>query len=431
MFFGRFKQRGLRAAVIVMAATMCVPTRCAAYSVLSHQAVIDSAWEDSIKPALLAKYPNATREQLHEAHAYVYGGAIIQDLGYYPHGDEFFSDLTHYVRSGDFVLALLRDARDLNEYAFALGAMAHYAADNNGHRLAVNRAVPILYPNLRKKYGDEVTYEDDKLAHAKTEFGFDVLQVAKGRYAPDSYHEFIGFSVSERVLEQAFEETYGLDLKKLLVDEERVIGSYRNAVRNIIPKATRIAWHLKKDDIEHDLPGMTKKKFLYNLKRASFEKEWGKDYQKPTSGDKFLAFIYLLLPKFGPLKVLQFKTPTPETEKLFQESFNATLDRYRELLHEEQAGRVVMRNDNFDVGRDTGPGKYKMNDEAHAELVENLADKKFADASPEMIAELREFYADPALPYSNKKDKKGHAKLQAALVQLEQAGVPTIAVGAN
>jgi len=431
MYFRRFNRRHCVAA-IVMVAVMCVPTSSIyGYSVLSHQAVIDSAWEDAIKPLLLAKYPEATREQLLEAHAYVYGGAIIQDLGYYPYGKPFFSDLTHYVRSGDFVRALLRDARDLNEYAFAVGAMAHYAADNNGHKLAVNRAVPILYPKLKKKYGDEVTYEDDKLAHVKTEFGFDVLQVAKERYAPDSYHEFIGFSVSERVLDQAFMETYGLDLRKLLVDEDRAIRSYRDAVRNIFPKATRIAWHLKKDEIQHDLPGMTKKKFLYNLKRASFEKEWGKDYQKPTAGEKFLAFIYLLLPKFGPLRVLQFKTPTPETEKLFQESFNTSLDRYRELLHEELEGKVVLRNHNFDVGVATGPGKYKMNDEAHAVLVEELADLKFVGTSPETIAELREFYADPTLPYSNKKDRKAKAKLQAALEQLEQAGAPAVAAGGN
>ena len=402
-----------------------------AYSVLSHQAVIDSAWEDSIKPALHAKYPEATREQLLEAHAYVYGGAIIQDLGYYPYGKPFFSDLTHYVRSGDFVLALLRDARDLNEYAFALGAMAHYAADNNGHRLAVNLAVPILYPKLKKKYGDTVTYEDDKLAHAKTEFGFDVLEIAKERYAPDSYHEFIGFEVSERVLNQAFEETYGLDLRKLLTDEDRAIRSYRNAVRNIFPKATRVAWHLKKDEIQRDLPGMTKRKFLYNIKRASFEREWGKDYQKPTFGEKFLAFIYVLLPKFGPLKVLQFKTPTPVTEKLFEESFNATLDRYRQLLRDQQSGKVLLPNDNFDVGADTGPGKYKLNDETHAELVDRLADQKFAGAPPEMIAELREFYADTSLPYTNKKDRKAQAKLQAALDQLRLLNAPEHVAGAN
>ena len=390
-----------------------------AYSVLSHQAVIDSAWEDGIKPALLAKYPQATPEQLKQAHAFAYGGAIIQDLGYYPHGEPLFSDLTHYVRSGDFVLALLRDARELNEYAFALGAIAHYAGDNSGHKMAVNLAVPILYPKLKKKYGDSVTYEEDKLAHVKTEFGFDVLEVAKQRYAPDSYHEFIGFEVANRVLEQAFVETYGLDLKALFGDEQRAISSYRRAVSNLFPKATRIAWDLKKDEIQRDLPGMTKRKFLYNLKRASFEKEWGKDYQKPTFEEKFLAFVYKLLPKFGPLKVLQFKTPTPDTEKLFEASFNATLDRYREMLYEQQAGQLALPNNNFDVGTDTGPGKYKMNDETHAELLDRLANQKFVGASPTLLAELDTFYADPKLPYVNKKNKKAQARLQAALLELK------------
>ena len=203
----------------------------------------------------------------------------------------FFSDLTHYVRSGDFVLALLRDSKDLDGYAFALGALSHYAADNDGHLIGVNRAVPLLYPKLKKKYGDSVTYEEDPLAHVKTEFGFDVLEVAQGRYAPDSYHDFIGFGVSVPLLEQAFQETYGLDLKSVLSDEDKVLGSYRHDVSQLLPKATRIAWSLKKDDIMKDQPGMTKKKFLYNLSRASYQKNWGKKYQPPTFGEKFLAFL--------------------------------------------------------------------------------------------------------------------------------------------
>ncbi|HET9803786.1 MAG TPA: zinc dependent phospholipase C family protein, partial [Candidatus Acidoferrum sp.] len=376
-----------------------------AYSVLSHQAIVDASWEDSIKPDLLQRFPNATSEELSAAQAYAYGGAIIQDLGYYPYGSRFFSDLTHYVRSGDFILALLHDANDIYEYSFALGALAHYAADNNGHRIGVNRAVPLLYPKLRKKYGDVVTYEEDKLAHTKTEFGFDVLEVAKERYAPDSYHDFIGFEVSEGLLERAFFETYGLELKSVLMQEERALTSYRHAVSKLFPKATRIAWHLKKDEIKDDIPGITKRKFLYNLKKSNFEKEWGKDYKRPSPGEKFLAFLYLLLPKWGPLKVLQFKTPTPETERYFEASFNETLDHYRAFLRDQHEGKLKLPNDNFDVGADTGPGKYKLNDGAHAELVSRLADKKFASASPALLAELEEFYADPAVATSGKMNR--------------------------
>src|SRR5690348_4067481 len=216
-----------------LAILLAIPAQVRGYAVLSHEAIIDAAWETHIKPLLLKKFPQATEEDLSRAQAYAYGGAIIQDMGYYPYGSPFFSDLTHYIRSGDFIQALLRNAKDLPEYAFALGALAHYAADNDGHRLGTNRAVPVLYPGLRKKFGDSVAFEDNRLAHVKTEFGFDVLEIARERYAPDSYHDFIGFEVSRPVLEQAFRETYGLELKDVLVSEEKVLNSYRRDVSKL------------------------------------------------------------------------------------------------------------------------------------------------------------------------------------------------------
>jgi hypothetical protein len=392
--------------------------------VLAHEAIIDSAWDTNIRPVLLKRFPNATPDELRQAHGYAYGGAIIQDLGYYPHGTVLFSDLTHYVRSGDFILVLLRDAREskqLNDYAFALGALAHYAADIAGHPIATNRAVPILYPKLKKKFGDNVTYENDPLAHVKTEFGFDVLEIAQQRYASDSYHDFIGFEVAVPLLERAFQETYGLPLKAVLSNEEMVLNSYRRAVSNQIPKATRIAWTLKKDEIQNGVPGITKNKFLFNLSRASYEKKWGKNYQRPSFGEKFLAFLAKFLPKIGPLRVFAFHMPTPQAEKLFEESFNTTLGRYRALLSDEAAGHLELINDNFDTGGMTGPGIYRMNDEAHAKLLGLLAEQKFAGASPEIREELLHFYAEPDAPYATKRDVKAWAKVQAQLEELKTA----------
>ena len=417
------------AAVCVLGLVLSWPARCVAYSVLSHEAIIDSAWDTSIKPVLLQRFPNATPDELRQAHGYAYGGAIIQDLGYYPHGSILFSDLTHYVRSGDFVLALVRDAREsnqLNDYAFALGALAHYAADIAGHPIATNRAVALLYPKLKKKFGDSVTYEDDPLAHVKTEFGFDVLEIAHQRYAPDSYHDFIGFQVAAPLLERAFLETYGLPLKAVLSDEDKVLNSYRHAVSKQIPQATRIAWTLKKDEIQKDVPGITKRKFLYNLSRASYEKQWGKNYQAPTFWEKFLAFLYKLLPKIGPLRVLQFRTPTPQTEKLFEESFNATLVRYRALLSDETAGHLELINTNFDTGVMTGPGKYRMNDDAYAKLLGKLAEQKFTQASPAVREEILHFYSDPDAPYATKRNVKAWAKVQVQLEQLKAAPPPEV-----
>jgi hypothetical protein len=429
---GRRNTITVKTFAIIVALALCLgwPSEAAAYAVLAHEAIIDSAWDTDMRPLLLKRFPDATAEQLKEAHGYAYGGAIIQDMGYYPHGSFFFSDLAHYVRSGDFVLALLRDSKDLDGYAFALGALAHYAADNSGHPYGTNRAVPLLYPKLKKKYGDSVTYEEDRLAHVKTEFGFDVLEIAQGRYAPDNYHDFIGFEVSVPLLEQAFQETYGLDLKSVLTDEDKVLGSYRHDVSQLLPKATRIAWSLKKNDIQKDQPGITRKKFLYNLSRASYQKNWGKQYQPPTFGEQFLAFLVRILPKIGPLKVLQLKTPTPAAEKLFEASFNTTLDRYRELLSQTGAGQPDLSNNKFDTGEITGPGKYQLTDETQAKLLDELAKQKFNGASPEMRAELLEFFGHPDAPYAMKRKAKDWAKVQAELEELKNAAPPAAATSA-
>jgi hypothetical protein len=390
------------------------------YAVLAHQALIDTTWESHLKPLLKTRYPDATEAELSAAQAYAYGGSIIQDLGYYPHGSHLFSDLTHYVRSGDFVLALLRDAQDVYDYAFALGALSHYATDNQGHRLATNRAVPVLYPKLKVKFGDFVTYEDDTLAHVKTEFGFDVLQVAQGQYAPSSYHDFIGFEVSRRLLDQAFQQVYGIELVAVLDDEEKALNSYRRDVSKLIPEATRIAWSLKSKEIKEEQPGATHRKFLYNLSRSEFEKQWGKDYQRPSRKEKVYAFLYKLLPKIGPLRVLQLKTPTPETEKMFEESFNSSLQEYEHLLGDERRGTLQLPNLNFDVGSETSGGKYRLNDYAHAQLLHKLAETKFGCVSPDLRGELLTFFGSADAPYDVKKDKKTWDRVQAELQSLKE-----------
>src|SRR5215470_10575667 len=217
------------------------------YSVLTHEAIIDATWDGAIKPLLVKRFGTLSAEDLRKAHSYAYGGAIIQDMGYYPFGSKIFSDLTHYVRSGHFVEVLIQDSQDVNEYAFALGALCHYVSDNNGHPIAVNPSVPMLYPKLRVRYGDNVTYEDNPAAHIRTEFGFDVVQVARGHYASEDYHDFIGFQVSKPLLERAFKDTYGIELKSLFVSLDLALGNFRRSVSTIIPAMTKVAWQLKKD----------------------------------------------------------------------------------------------------------------------------------------------------------------------------------------
>ena len=390
------------------------------YSVLTHEAIIDSAWDNSIRVLLVERFPNATPEDLIHAHAYAYGGCILQDMGYYPFGNKFFSDLVHYARTGDFIQALIRDSQDLNEYAFSLGALAHYAADNNGHRIAINRAVPLLYPKLRAKFGDEVTYADDKASHLKTEFAFDVVQVARGRYAPNSYHSFIGFEVAVPLLGRAFQDTYSLELKEVITDLDRSVGSYRRTVSSILPEMTKVAWQTKKNEIRKDVPSATRRKFLYNLSRSSYEKEWGSSYQKPGVRARVLAFFFRIVPKVGPFKALAFHAPTPEAEKMFMASFDVTLGRYKSLLSELKAVNPQLPNENFDVGRPTKAGDYRLSDDTYAHLLDKLADR-YSGVPQELREDILAFYRDLNVPIATKRDSKKWAQLLAELDQLKSA----------
>jgi hypothetical protein len=398
------------------------------YSVLTHEAIVDSLWDDPIRKILLERFPMATPEDLEEAHAYVYGGCIIQDMGYYPFSEKLFSDLAHYVRSGDFVLALIGESQDLDEYAFALGALAHYAADISGHGLAVNRAVPILYPELRTEFGATVTYWDNPLSHIRTEFGFDVLQVAQGRYAPERYRAFIGFKVAKPVLERAFADTYGLELKDLFGGRlDLALASFRYTTSSIIPEMTRLAWNLRKETILKETPGVTKKKFLFNLSRSSYEKEWGTEYQRPGIRARMLAVVLRMVPKSGPFKSLAFRAPNPEVEKMFMASFNTTIDQYRKMLLNEGTDRLELANQNFDTGTPTVAGKYLGADLAYDQLLGKLADKKFAGVSAELRDNILNYYAarkPPVAILSVKGAERQTAKVQAdwakVIGQLEQ-----------
>ncbi len=383
---------------------------CAGNSVLTHEEIIDLLWEDQLKPLLLEKYPGTTPDDLRMAHAYAYGGSLIQDLGYYPFGNRLFSDLVHYVRSGDFVQALLDEATDVNEYAFALGALGHYTADIVGHP-TVNAAVAQEFPKLKAKYGPAITFAQDPRAHIRTEFGFDVVQVAKGRYTSDAYHDFIGFQVSKSVLERAFLKTYGLKLGDVFGSVDLSIGTFRHSISTVIPEMTRVALLAKRDELVRENPSLARKKFLYNLKRAEYEKEWGKGYQKPGFGARILAVMFKLIPKAGPFKAIAFKMPSPETETLYLKSVNSSVEQYKAYLQDLKAGKLVLENKDFDTGKPTSAGEYKLTDDAYATLLTRLADHKFAGANTALQQNILAFYEPPAAPIFNKKKPEQRDKI--------------------
>lgn len=402
---------------IFIAFTFICADRAYAYSVLTHEEVVDLLWADEIRPMLMKRFPGLTDDQIKEAHAYAYGGAVIQDLGYYPFGSKEFSDLLHYVRSGDFVRELLLESQDVNEFAFALGALAHYTSDINGHP-AVNQAVAIEYPKLRAKYGKSVTYAEDKSAHLRTEFGFDTLQVAKNRYASQQYHDFIGFSVSKPSLERVFPVIYGIDLKDALAHEDLAIGTYRFSVSRVIPQMTRVALASRKKEIVREHPDFAKKQFLYHLSRTAYEKEWGKDYTKPGFGARFVALLLRLVPRIGPFKGLGFNNPTPHTEDLYFKSINLTVDRYRAYLHEAASNSIALPDCDLDDGKATKAGEYTLTDDTYAKLLERLSAKKFDGTTPELRNNILSFYSDLSADYHTKKDPNNWNKVLADLDQL-------------
>ncbi len=387
---------------------------------LTHEAVIDSAWNAGIQPLLLARYPDTTATDLESARAYAYAGCIIQDLGYYPFGSRLFSDLTHYVRSGDFILALLSESQNLDEYAFSLGALAHYAADIEGHKLAVNLSVPIDYPKLGRRFGPVVTYEDNPRAHMSVEFGFDVLQVAQGQYAPKNYHDFIGFRVATPVLERAFRDTYGIPMEDIFSNLDRALSWYRRTVSVIIPEMTRVAWSQRKNELEK--AGLLRGHFVYRLSRADYQKEWNVEYHQPGIRAHLLGDFIEIFPRVGVFKTVWFKLPPRHTEALFQQSFARALDLYQQLLVRQGSGQLKLADMDLDTGRPTQPGEYRMCDDAYAKLVVLLAGKDPASLSPALRANVLGFFANLNGPYATRQRPRQWQQTLAAVEQLRAEG---------
>jgi len=395
-----------------------LPAGMVGYSFFTHEVIIDLAWEDSIKPLLLTRYPASSPAELRIAQSYAYGGSIIQDLGYYPFGSELFSDLAHYVRTGDFVRSLISQSSDLNELAFAIGALSHFAADTSGHQ-GVNLSVALAFPTIEPAFGHEVTYEQDKKAHLRVEFGFDMYQVVKGRYAQQDYHEHIGFRVARPLLERAFLQTYGIPFRRVFKHPELAIGSYRFAISKMLPEITRAALLNRRDQLA-ERSDFAEKQFLFSISKAAYRQEWGSDYERPGIGSRILAFFLRRAPKNGALTALDFVNPTTQTEDYFVKSVDASLRRYREFLGSEQDGSLILRNFNFDTGRDVLPSDYGLADNAYAQLVVMLAGDSFSAVTPELKQNILSFYSRGE-PRTTREPAKWQEITQ-ALAQLRSIG---------
>lgn len=365
---------------LTLAGACLVARPAGAFSVIAHLQAVDASWDRRLAPLLEQRFGRLTADQLKEARAYAYGGALIQDLGYYPFGSHFFTNLTHYVRSGEFVDCLLRDAADPDQYAFALGALAHYAFDNDGHPLAVNRAVPMMYPKIRAKVGPTALYVDSPARHIMVEFAYDVIQVARGDYLAQDYRDRIGFEVSKPLLAQAFQETYGLSLDDVFGDLDLAVGTYRHAIGTTIPDLTRVAWKEKHEEIAARTPDVSEKSFVYVLTRQDYDREYGIKYRKPSFLARVIGVLYKILPKIGPLKPLAFEPLTADVESMFDQSVAASRARYRTALDALRAGRLRLADTDFDTGRARQAGVNRLADKTYAEWRHRLDTRRPASS---------------------------------------------------
>jgi hypothetical protein len=397
-----------------------LPCKGAAYSVLTHEAIIDLAWEPVIVPLLRQKYPGVSEKELQQAHAYAYGGAIAPDMGYFPFGNRLFSDLIHYVRNGDFIVALEEESRNVKEYAFALGMLAHYNADKYGHAIGVNPAVPMVFPRLHEKYGPVVTYEQDPLAHIRTETGFDVLQIARGNYASDAYHRFISFEVADSLLRRAFKRNYALDIDTLFTNLPRSIRTFRWGVKDIFPQMTKAAWKSKRKEIQEQHQTATARNFHYRMRRKAFIKDYGREIEHVGTGARFIAGLMRILPKVGPLKALKVVIPPPEAEKIFLQSFDTVSYHFRKDLA-KLGSNAPLQNVDYDTGAPSENGEYDLADQTYFKFLTKLQEKQYAQVSPALKSHILKFYAKKGTAKTSHGDEQQQQKTEQALKELRAA----------
>jgi hypothetical protein len=452
------RRRLLLLFLLVCCVTCAQPAR--AYSLLTHEELIDLTWDSSIVPLLLSRYPTLTPAQLEHARAYAYGGCVIQDIGYYPFGDLFFSNLTHYVRSGDFVVNLFRNAHDADELAFAIGALSHYIGDSVGHSEATNVSVPVEFPRLRDRYGNVVTYAEGEHQHVQTEFAFDINDIAHGRLAPVHYLRHVGLEVPTQQVSIAFYQTYGLPEDFRTHRGARInVRAYRFAVHSFIP---RIAYALNLLHRRHepvDLQNADLQQLEAAVRSVEQKNQWDQYRRHAGIGTYSLAGLIFIVPKIGPLKLAAVKGPTSQTEVEYVHSVVASVDALDRALRgftpppptraapsvvedkhadspapdalhpnapspaEARDLRHPLPNRDLDTGYPVRPAGYSLTDSTYATLLHRIALAPSHPIPPGIKRDILAYYADPGLPFATKKDPGRWAMVLADLQTLQT--IPT------
>jgi hypothetical protein len=366
---------------------------------------------------------------------------VIQDLGYYPFGDSFFSDLTHYVRSGDFVLALFRNAHNANELAFAVGAESHYIGDSIGHSQATNRAVALQFPKLAARYGTSVNYAEGRHQHVQVEFAFDIDQISKHRVAPLGYLRHIGFRVPTHQLALAFYETYGVtDDFAAGAQHKFNLKEYQAATRKFIPRVAYAVTLMRRGHEVAEPDTADAKEIERESAEAATLDDWAAYRKRAGFETHLIAGVLWVLPKVGPLAMVAVKGPSQAAEADYMHSLVSATSVLRDRLAfftPTEAGQArpasvaastdplgprdtqhPLPNRDLDTGQVVKPGGYLLTDQTYAELLHRLTRDPSHPIPPGIKSDVQAYYSDPDAPITTKRHRREWETVQADLKTL-------------
>jgi hypothetical protein len=204
--------------------------------------------------------------------------------------------------------------------------------------------------------------------------------------------------------------------------------SYRELASSAIPEMAEVTWALRRKQLE-ELASNFQHRQLYHLSRKSY-RGWQSKYAKPGVGDEMEAFLFRIIPKVGPFNVIQFHSPTLETEKLFADSLRATVQRYELELRQIESGKLDPPDMDLDTGSPTRPGEYRYCDRTYAQLLRKLESKRFMGVDAALRSNLLEFYKH-AGDNAVSKNRRQWRRVLRTIEELKSASAPPSSSPAN
>jgi hypothetical protein len=238
--------------------------------------------------------------------------------------------------------------------------------------------------------------------------------LSKHRLAPGAYLRAVGLRVPNRLLAQAFEETYSLPLRDVVGPCRPAMRSYRTSVRSFLPRFAYAETVIHRNDFPPDMANASFQTFLDHIERADFQKVWNRYRRVPGIKTNLLALLIRILPRIGALSDLAIKIPTEDTQDLYVKSVNRTIEVYAGFLKQLAVTRQLAEpipNRDLDTGERTRPGAYARTDNTYATLLHKIARSPQRPIATDLKQNVLDYYSDANAPITTKKNGKAWAEV--------------------